>query len=234
VARARADAAAPARHPRRLGALADARPRRHRDGRAAHDPRLPRLPRAARHAALSGAGRFRLAARARELLAPLPVALDEDWGLDHGVWSVLVHVRPDADVPVVQLGLDAALSARGHYELARRLAPLRDEGVLVLGSGNVVHNLGAVVWSEAAEPHPWATRFEERVRDAVLRRDHGAAIEAPEQGRDARLAVPTPEHYWPLLYVLAQQRDDEAATVPVAGVALGSISMLSVVVGAGA
>jgi len=173
-----------------------------------------------------------LARRVQQLLAPAAVAADASWGLDHGTWSVLVHMFPRADVPVVQLSLDATLPTRRHYELAARLAPLRDEGVLVLGSGNVVHNLGMVEWGPEARPFDWAVEFEERVRDCVLRRDHEPLLADPARTRSARLSVPTPDHYWPLLYVLALQGEDETATIPVDGIELASIGMMSVVVGA--
>jgi len=173
-----------------------------------------------------------LAQRVRALLAPIAVGLDQRWGLDHGTWSVLVHMFPDADIPVVQLSLDVACSTRGHYEMAARLAPLRDEGVLVLGSGNVVYNLAAVQWGPDARPYDWATEFEGLVRGCVLQRDHAPLLAYPEQGRAARLSVPMPDHYWPLLYVLALQREHEPVSIPVDGIVLGSIGMLSVVVGA--
>jgi 4,5-DOPA dioxygenase extradiol len=172
-----------------------------------------------------------LANRLKNLLAPIPIEMDQSWGLDHGTWSVLAHLFPAADVPVVQLSLDTMQSSRNHYELARKLAPLREEGVLVLGSGNVVHNLAAVEWSPEAKPHDWASEFNDRVRDCVLRRNHDPLLDYQALGRAARLSVPTPDHYWPLLYVLALQREDESASILVDGIELGSISMLSLVVG---
>lgn len=177
-------------------------------------------------------GNAKLCARVRELLAPADVGFDLGWGLDHGTWSVLCHVYPDARVPVVQLSMDEALPASGHYELAKRLAPLRDEGVLIAGSGNVVHNLHTYGWGRhVPEPYEWASRFENRARELLLARDHGPLIEYETLGRDAMLSVPTPEHYLPLLYVIAQQRDSDAISFPVAGIDGGSISMLAVQVG---
>ena len=174
-----------------------------------------------------------LAARVRDLLAPAaPVGLDTSWGLDHGAWSVLCHVFPEADVPVVQLSIDETKAASFHYELARRLAPLRDEGVLILGSGNVVHNLHAYAWGRhPAEPLDWAVRFEARARELMLAGDHAPLVNYETLGRDAALSAPTPEHYLPLLYVLAQQREGDAVSFPVEGVDGGSVSMLSVRVG---
>ena len=172
-----------------------------------------------------------LAARVRELLAPVDVELDRSWGLDHGSWSVLAHLFPAADVPVVQLSLDATRPPSYHYALARRLAPLRTEGVLILASGNVVHNLRAMRWGEEAAPYEWARRFNEAVRAAVVRGDHDALIDYLRLDADAHLSVPTPEHYLPLLYVAAQQHPQEALTLPVDGIEYGSIGMLSVAVG---
>jgi 4,5-DOPA dioxygenase extradiol len=173
-----------------------------------------------------------LAARVRDLLAPLAVRMDEEWGLDHGTWSVLAHVFPDADVPVVQLAIDATQPAQYHYETGRRLAALRDEGVLIVGSGNVVHNLRAVKRGGDRSPYEWAQRFNEHVRTHLLAHDHPSLVHYEMLGEAARQSVPTPEHYLPLLYIIALQREDEAVTIPVDGLEVGSISMLSAVVGA--
>ena len=173
-----------------------------------------------------------LAARVRELLAPLPVQADQRWGLDHGAWSVLCHVFPDASVPVVQLSIDETQPAEFHYETGRRLAPLRDEGVLILGSGNVVHNLHAYAWGRhAVEPYDWAVRFEGRARELLLAGDHAPLVNYETLGRDALLSAPTPDHYLPLLYVVGAQRGGDAVTFPVEGFDGGSISMLSVRIG---
>ena len=171
-----------------------------------------------------------LAARVQELLRPIDVALDESWGLDHGTWSVLKHVYPKADVPVVQLSIDGARPVQFHYDAARRLAPLRDEGVLVIGSGNVVHNL-RLMNRRGGEAFDWAMRFNERVRAALASRDHRALVEFDKWGEDARLSVPTPEHYLPLLYIAALQREGETMAFPVDGYDLGSISMLTAAAG---
>ena len=170
-----------------------------------------------------------LARRVRALLAPASVGLDEDWDLDHGTWSVLRHVFPDAGVPIVQLSLDKTKPASFHYDLARRLHSLRDEGVLVVGSGNLVHNLHAYSWGRhPVEPFDWGIRFEHLARELILARDPASLVNYEALGTDAMLAIPTPEHYLPLLYVLAQQQDGEATTFPVSGFDGGSISMLSV------
>jgi 4,5-DOPA dioxygenase extradiol len=173
-----------------------------------------------------------LARRVRDLLAPVPVVLADDWGLDHGTWSVLVHLFPEADVPVVQLSLDETRPPEWHYALARSLQPLRDEGVLVFGTGNLVHNLHTYAWgAQAAEPFDWAVRFETRARKLMTDGEHRPLVDYESLGRDAILSVPTPDHYLPLLYVLAQQREGDAVRFPVEGMDGGSVSMLAVKVG---
>ena len=173
-----------------------------------------------------------LAQRVRKLLAPTPVALDESWGLDHGTWSVLCHAYPEADIPVVQLSIDETKPASFHYEIGERLAPLRDEGVLIAGSGNLVHNLHAYAWGRHdAEPYDWAVRFEQEARDRILAGESKALIQYETLGREALLSIPTPDHYLPLLYVLATRQPRDAASFPVAGVDGGSVSMLAVKLG---
>ncbi len=167
-----------------------------------------------------------LAARVRGLLAPLPVAMDQDWGLDHGTWSVLVHVYPQADIPVVQLSIDGTQPAQFHYDLGKRLAPLRDEGILIFGSGNVVHNLG-VMRRNGMTPYPWAERFNTFARTALTARDDQALVDYVLQGADAQQSIPTPEHYLPLLYVLGAGAG-EPAMIEDDGLEMASISMLSV------
>ena len=173
-----------------------------------------------------------LAARVRELLQPLEVAADHSWGIDHGAWSVLAHLFPAADIPVVQLGIDRTRPARFHFETGERLAALRDEGVLILGSGNVVHNLGMLRWDATEAAYDWAQRFEQAVKDRLLQRGHEALVAWERLDAQARLAVPTPEHYLPLLYCIAVQREDEPVNFPVEGIDMGSLSMLTVGIGA--
>ncbi len=173
-----------------------------------------------------------LAERVNELLGGDVILDMNHWGLDHGTWSVLVHVFPDADIPVVQLSINEIEPAEFHYDLAKRLAPLRDEGILVIGSGNIVHNLHTYAWGKhGAEPFDWAMRFDAKARELILNDDHGPLIEYESLGRDALLSAPTPDHYLPLLYVLALKRQYEEVTFPVEGFDGGSISMLSVRVG---
>lgn len=149
-----------------------------------------------------------IARRAGDVAVPLH--LDATRGLDHGAWSVLCAMYPGADVPVLQLSLDTRQPGAWHYALAQRLSCLREEGVLVLGSGNIVHNLRLLgqYWDAPAAP-AWATRFRDRVNVAIAARDHAALCDWHSLGSDAELAVPTPEHYLPLLYALALQRDDD-------------------------
>ncbi len=170
-----------------------------------------------------------LAERVRRLLAPeILVTLDEGWGLDHGTWSVLMHVFPNADVPVVQLSIDETQPPQFHYEIGKRLATLRDEGVLIVGSGNVVHNLHTFAWGgHPAEPFDWAQRFETRVRELLLARDDAPLVDYESLGRDALLSVPTPDHYLPLLYVLGARSESDTLTFPVEGIDGGSVSMLA-------
>ena len=173
-----------------------------------------------------------LARRVQELLAPLPVGLDNSWGLDHGTWSVLAHVFPDADVPVVQLSIDETQAAAFHFDLGKRLTPLRDEGILIVGSGNLVHNLHTYAWGKhQPEPYDWAVRFEESAKRLILANDFEPLIDYERMGRDALLAIPTPDHYLPLLYVLGAKRENEAISFPVQGIDGGSVSMLAVQVG---
>ncbi|MCI3951163.1 MAG: dioxygenase extradiol [Burkholderiales bacterium] len=190
------------------------------------------FPRALFEVQYPAPGSPELAQRVAQLLAPVPVALDRDWGLDHGTWSVLVHVYPQADIPVVQLSIDETKPARWHYDLARKLAPLRDEGVLIMGSGNLVHNLHTYSWGRyAVEPYDWAVRFETKARALLSAADFAPLVEYESLGRDATLSAPTPDHYLPLLYVLAQHRPGEPVSFPVEGFDGGSISMLTVQVG---
>ncbi len=172
-----------------------------------------------------------LAQRVADLLAPMAVGLDREWGLDHGAWSVLAHLFPDADVPVVQISIDRTQPAQFHYDLGKRLAPLRDEGVLIVGSGNVVHNLGVMNWREQTAAYDWAVRFNDRVKRCLESGDHAPLIGYDQLGTDAELSVPTPEHYLPLLYIIGQQTAGEKLTQLTDGIFGGSISMLSLSIG---
>jgi len=173
-----------------------------------------------------------LAARVRDLLAPISVKPDEGWGLDHGTWTVLRHMFPRADIPVVQLSIDERQPAEYHYEAGKRLARLRDEGVLIVGSGNLVHNLQAYAWGrQEVEPFEWAVRFEEKARELLLAGNDDPLIAYETLGSDAALSIPTPDHYLPLLYVIALRREGDLIRFPVEGIDGGSMSMLAVRIG---
>ena len=168
-----------------------------------------------------------LADRVKELLN-VPVVLEEnEWGIDHGAWSVLRYMYPNADVPIVQLSLDGSMSARGHYDLAKQLRPLREENILILSSGNVVHNLRTIDWHDNAEAHPWAKDFNQFFISEMRADHHESLIEWERYGDAAHLAIPTAEHYWPALYTLALQEDGEHVQIFADGIEMSSISMLS-------
>ncbi len=192
-----------------------------------HD--LHGFPRALFEKQYPAPGSPELAQSTKELAHQTPVELDWDWGLDHGAWSVLSRMYPAATVPVIQLSLDRRQSPAAHYQLGRELRGLRKKGVLILGSGNIVHNLRAIVWEDKA--YDWALEFDLRMKDLILARDHQAIIGYSKLGRAAELSVPTPEHYLPLLYVLGTQTDADSTTFFADKVTLGSMSMRSVRIG---
>ena len=172
-----------------------------------------------------------LARRVADLLAPTPVVMDQaEWGLDHGTWSVLVHAFPDADIPVVQLSLDVRLTPSQRVDIGRGLSPLRDEGVLIIASGNIVHNLGTMNWNNAdCEPFDWAARFNNEMRDAILKNEPERVMAFEAMGDAARLAAPTPEHFWPLLYLLGARRPEDQVRFFNDRVEHGSLGMTSLV-----
>jgi len=170
-----------------------------------------------------------LARRVQKMLAPIRVTLDDSWGLDHGTWSVLKHVYPVADVPIVQLSIDESRPPSFHFEIGRKLAELRSEGVLIVGSGNLVHNLESYAWGRhVQEPFDWALRFEDEAKNLLLAGEHKPLVDYETLGPDALLSIPTPDHYLPLLYVIGARQHGDAVTFPVEGIDGGSISMLSV------
>lgn len=161
-----------------------------------------------------------LAARIRELIGKEHAQLTDDWGLDHGSWSILRWMYPAADVPVIQLSINGRLDNQGHFEVARRLAPLRDEGVLIVGSGNVTHNLRDLMMrmqSGDSTIPDWARNFDERLKDILLRRDTPALLALwPSEG-DARRAHPTPDHFLPVVYAYAPTGDQDEVSFPIEG-----------------
>jgi 4,5-DOPA dioxygenase extradiol len=170
-----------------------------------------------------------LARMAQAAARKAPIVLDSDWGLDHGAWSVLCRMFPKADIPVVQLSLDQRKEPAFHYELGRELRALRRKGVLIIGSGNIVHNLRQIVWEDTA--YDWALEFDAQTRDLILSGDHKQLVQYSKLGRSAELAVPTPEHYLPLLYVLGVQEESERVAFFADRVTLGSMSMRSIRIG---
>ena len=165
-----------------------------------------------------------LAAEVAEVVKPLWVGLDRDqWGLDHGTWSVLTHLYPDADVPVVQLSINALKPPEYHVELGAKLAPFRDQGVMIVASGNVVHNLGRIEWQQPDAAFDWAERFD----DAVIRQmaDAPGDILKVTEHADYASAVPTPDHFIPLLYLAGLAADEGKADPLIQGYSFGSISM---------
>ncbi len=170
-----------------------------------------------------------LARTVQGMVRGTPVELDVDWGLDHGAWAVLCRMFPKADVPVIQLSLDRRKEPAFHYELGRELRGLRKKGVLIIGSGNMVHNLREMAWEDTA--YDWALEFDARMKELILSCDHEAIIHYSKLGRAARLAVPTPEHYLPLLYVLGAQDEPDGVAFFADRVTLGSMSMRSVRIG---
>ncbi|CAM3610955.1 4,5-DOPA dioxygenase extradiol [Rouxiella silvae] len=174
-----------------------------------------------------------LAKRVQELLAPLEVTADSEWGFDHGSWGVLIKMYPEADIPMIQLSIDGTKPAEYHYQLGKKLAALRDEGVMIVASGNVVHNLRMVKWDGNSEPYPWADSFNQYVVDNLdwkgEAKDHPLVNFMQHDG--GALSNPTPEHYLPLLYLLGSWDGVEPIAMPTEGIVMSSLSMLSVQLG---
>ena len=179
-------------------------------------------------------GQLDLAKRVRGLLGEERSSLNTDWGLDHGTWSVLRWMLPEADVPVIQLSINRHLDVRRHYELARSLLALRDEGVLILGSGNAVHNLGdaiARMQTGSTQTPPWAQRFDDTVAGLLSQRDTRTLLSVWPDTDDGRLAHPSPDHWLPLIYAYGATDERDRVRFPMEGFDLGSISMRNVVFG---
>ncbi|MEM6913612.1 MAG: 4,5-DOPA dioxygenase extradiol [Pseudomonadota bacterium] len=170
-----------------------------------------------------------LAQRIRELAAPVEVGLDQQWGLDHGSWTVLSVAYPEADIPVVQLSLDSRQSPGWHLEFAKKLRPLRDEGVLIVGSGNIVHNLSVLEWKDNVPPYDWAVRFRDFILENVQTRSFDTITAYADQGSDAALSVPHPDHFLPVLYVLGASVENDSVDVETDYFQFKSLSMASLV-----
>ncbi len=169
-----------------------------------------------------------LAQQVIKILAPiLDVKINNDWGLDHGAWIPLKSFFPEADIPVIQLSLDYSLSADIHYRIGQALGPLREQGILIIGSGDMVHNLGQIKPEEDSEPYDWAKSFEEKIFQCIAKKEHKLLIDYHNIGPEAKLAIPTSEHYLPLLYILGLQAEDDKLDYFVKNIAHGSVSMTS-------
>ncbi|GAA3561492.1 4,5-DOPA dioxygenase extradiol [Snuella lapsa] len=189
------------------------------------------FPRALFEVQYPAPGSPELAKQTKQLIKKTTVGLDTHWGLDHGAWSVIKHLYPEADVPVIQLSLDRTKPAQYHFELAKELSILRKKGLLIVGSGNTVHNLGLVAWHKLSGTpfaFDWAIEANEKMKDFILKEDFNSLIDYKAQGKAFELAIPTPEHYLPLLYTLALKENQDEITLfndqPVGG----SLSMTSV------
>lgn len=169
----------------------------------------------------------------QRLLAPEQAEINPTCGFDHGAWAVLKYLYPKADIPVVQLSLDRTKSPQWHYESAKKLRSLREQGVLILGSGNIVHNLRAISWEhidQIGAGYDWAYRFRDEINQAMREHNDEALIHFERFGEVAELSVPTPEHYLPLLYVMAQRDENDEITLFNDELIAGSLSMTSVLV----
>lgn len=175
-----------------------------------------------------------IALQTQKLIGTTSVGLDHDWGLDHGAWSVVRQMYPDADIPVLQLSIDYAQPGEYHYNLAKDLAALRRKGVLILGSGNMVHNLRMVAWDRLSEPgygFDWAHEMNDIFKKNIIGNNHSPLIDYPSLGPAAKLAIPTPDHYYPLLYVLGLQEKNDAVGFFNDTAVAGSLTMTSVRLG---
>ena len=174
-----------------------------------------------------------LARETKNLITKTEVGLDDKWGLDHGAWSVIKHLYPNADIPVIQISLDYYQSPQYHYELAKELSSLRKKGVLIIGSGNMVHNLGKAVWEKIKEPEygfDWAIEASEKMKKYIISNDHKSLINYKSQGKAFELAIPTPDHYLPLLYTLALKEDNEKVSLFNDKAIMGSLTMTSLII----
>jgi len=170
----------------------------------------------------------------KRIVSKTTVGLDEKWGLDHGAWSVIKNIYPLADVPVFEMSLDYYQSPQFHYDLAKELSPLRDKGVLIIGSGNIVHNLGMVAWDKVDEPeygYDWAIQANDTIKRLIMANNHKELIHYSSLGKEVQFAVPTPEHYLPLIYALALKEENEPLSFFNDKAVMGSLTMTSVKIG---
>lgn len=175
-----------------------------------------------------------IAAVTRKLVKMASIEEDHDWGLDHGTWTIVRHMYPEANIPVLQLSIDRNKGAKYHFQLAKELAALRKKGVLIVGSGNMVHNLGMLAWDKIDEPgygYGWALEINERFKKHISEGDFDPLINFESLGAESRLAIPTPEHYIPLLYTLGVKNSDEQVSFFNDRAVAGSLTMTSVKIG---
>jgi len=169
-----------------------------------------------------------LARATQKLITKTNIETDTEWGIDHGTWIVLHRMYSDANIPVFQMSIDFSKPSNFHYELGKELRPLREHGILVMGSGNIVHNLSRVDFNENAKAFDWALEFDEKSKTLIEAGNHGALAHYEKLGSAAHLAIPTPDHYYPLLYTLGLQQRTDRASFPISGITHGSVSMRAV------
>lgn len=175
-----------------------------------------------------------LANETKRIVTKTTVGLDEKWGLDHGAWSVIRRIYPEADIPVIEMSMDYSQGPQYHYELGKQLAALRNRGVLIIGSGNLVHNLRMVAWDKMNEPEygfDWAIQANDKFKQLIQSGNHKELINYTALGREVQLAIPTPDHYLPLLYTLALKEENEAVSFFNDKPVMGSLTMTSVRIG---
>lgn len=172
-----------------------------------------------------------IAQQTKEAITSTEVGLDQQWGLDHGTWSVVKHLYPKADVPVIQLSLDYTKGPQYHFELAKELASLRKKGVLIIGSGNIVHNLGIIDWQNQDRGFDWAVEANTTMKSLITNGDYAPLINYTTMGRAFQLSIPTPEHYLPMLYTLGLKDDKDTVTIFNDKTIMGSIAMTSLMMG---
>lgn len=175
-----------------------------------------------------------LAYNVKQTVSKTLVGLDEKWGLDHGAWSVIRKIYPDANIPVIQMSLDYHKSAQSHYDLAKELSSFRRKGVLIIGSGNLVHNLGRIAWDHASDPEfgfDWALQANEVFKRLILSNNYEELINYQMLGKEVHMAIPTPDHYLPMLYSLALKEENEALTFFNDKAVMGSLTMTSFQIG---
>jgi 4,5-DOPA dioxygenase extradiol len=175
-------------------------------------------------------GSLAIAEETKKAITMATVGLDHEWGLDHGCWSVIMHMYPKADIPIIQLSLDYRKDAAYHYELGQQLQSLRKKGVMIIGSGNMVHNLGIMDWKNADGGYEWAVKANDTFKNLISNNDHQALINYSKLGREIQLSIPSPEHYLPLLYILALKNEKEKVTYFNDQEVYGSIAMTSILI----